>query len=176
MLKKWLSEEQTTSMVGAVFDSAEDARSAADAVRSANGFEASDINVIRPGDPRFERKLEPESSEIAGTIKRAHLVLGLVGLGAGVVLSLLLVRLGVRPFEASPLLSVAVISGFAAVAGLLAGGMFSLRPDHDPVIERARRSTGEGRWFLLVHTRRPEQRERARSVLGDYSDDTIQTI
>jgi hypothetical protein len=83
MWKRWLSEEQSNSMVGAEFDSADDARAAADAVRSVDGLEPSDLRVIKPGDPQFERKLEPESRGIAGTLVRAHLALGIVGLCAG---------------------------------------------------------------------------------------------
>lgn len=164
------------SMVGAEFGSAEAAQSAADAVRSERGLEAAALRIIRPQDPEIERKLEPESRGIAGTLVRAHVVLGVIGLLAGLVTSLLLVALGIRPFAASPVLSAAVVSGFAAIAGLLAGGLFSLRPDHDPIIHRARNSADAGHWFVVVHTRRPQQRKQAVSVLERFSDDTLQTV
>ena len=175
MWRQWLSAEQTPSMVGADFGSAEDAESAADAVRSAQGLEASRLHIIRPGDPHLERKLEPESRGIAGTLVRAHLVLGFLGLLAGLVLSLALVGQGIRPFDSSPAISIGVITAFTTIAGLLAGGLFTMRPDHDPIINEARRSAESGRWFVLVHARRPEQRKRARSVLRQFSDDTVQT-
>jgi hypothetical protein len=175
MWKKWLSGERMNSMVGADFGSAEAAESAADAVRADRGLDASGLQVIRPQDPEMDRKLEPESGGIAGTLVRAHVVLGVLGLLGGLTLSLALVAFGIQPLAASPIMSVGVITAFATVAGLLLGGLFSLRPDHDPLIHQAKSSARSGRWFVVVHTRKPEQKERAASVLDRFTDDTVRT-
>lgn len=176
MIKKWLSGEKMNSMVGAEFKSAEAAQAAADTVRTEAGLESADLRIVRPGDPAVDRKLEPESHGIALTLVRAHVVLGVVGLVAGLLVSLLLVGLQIQPFVSSPVLSILVITAFATVAGLLAGGLFSLRPDHDPVIQHARKSAESGHWFVVVHMRKPEQRQRAQRILERVGDDTIRTI
>ena len=176
MWTKWLSEEQMSSMVGTDFDSAEEARFAANAVRIERGLETSGLRIIRPADPQIDRKLEPESHGIAGTLVRAHLVLGVAGLLVGLVLSLLLVANGVQPFAASPVASISIVTAFAVVAGLLAGGLFSLRPDHDAIIHRAKSAARSGRWFVVVHTRRPEQQQRAFRLLRSFNRDTLRTI
>lgn len=176
MWKNWLSQEEWNSMVGADFDNVEVALSAADAVRAERGLDTAGLRIIEPGDPRIDRKLEPESRRIFGTLLRAHAVLGALGLVAGLVLSLILVAYDIPPFVASPVVSVAVITAFATIAGLLAGGLFTLRPDHDRIIHRAKSATGAGRWFVVVHTRKPEQREQAERVLGRFGNDTLRTV
>lgn len=173
MWMNWLSRERMSSMVGADFGSAKAAESAADAVRAERGAEAAALYVIRPHDPEVDRKLEPESRGVAGTLARAHAVLGLLGLLVGLTLSLALVAGGIQPFAASPALSVGVIAAFATVAGLLLGGLFSLRPDHDPLIHQAKSSIRAGRWYVVVHTRKPKHRDRVMDVLSRFSGDTL---
>lgn len=170
MSTKWLSAEEMDTMVGADFGTAEAARSAARAVRAEPGLPSSGLRIIRPGDPEIDRKLEPESHGIAGTLVRAHLVLGFLGLLGGLVLSLTLVGLGVQPLAASPVTSISVITAFSTVAGLLAGGLYSLRPDHDPIIYRAKSAVRAGHWYVVVHTRKPRERRRAEYILSRFRD------
>jgi hypothetical protein len=164
------------SMVGADFGSKGDAQSAAAAVRAEGGVDPAGLCVIEPGDPQIDRKLEPEGRRIFGTLLRAHLMLGVVGLVLGFVVALVLIAYEVRPFALSPIASISVMTGFGAIGGLLLGGLFTLRPDHDPLIHRAKSATESGRWFVVVHTCEPEQRRRAERILSRFSENTLRTI
>lgn len=175
MWKQWLSKEKTHSIVGTDFTSAEAAQSAAGALKSERTFMDANVRVIRPNDPEIERKLETGSDDIAGTLVRSHLLLGFWGFMIGLVAASLLVLFGVQPLVSSPVMSIGVAAAFGAIGGLLLGGLFSLRPDHDPLIQRARECTDAGRWFVLVHTRKPRELERAKELLDRFGNETMST-
>jgi hypothetical protein len=153
-----------------------EAESAVNALRAEFGLETSGLQLIKPGDPLIDRKLEPDSRGILATLIRAHLFFGCVGFIIGFLLSLTLIALGLQPFISSPALSIGAITGFLAIAGLLVGGFFSLRPDRDPIIQKAKNATDAGHWFLIIHTRLPEQRQRALVVLNQFSQNARQTM
>jgi hypothetical protein len=62
------------------------------------------------------------------------------------------------------------------VAGLLLGGLFSLRPDHDLLITRVEEAARSGRWAVVVHARDHGEERKAREVLERMSDRVIETF
>lgn len=168
--------ERYRSKVGAEFDDVDQARAAAERVTQRTGIEPEQVLVIEPGDPNFERKLEPETRGIERTLVMSHVTLGLTGTAIGIVVALLLILLGIELFSANPFYSVLVFGFFGAIAGLLLGGLLSLRPDHDRLIAAARTTGHEGRWFVLVHARDHAEERRATDALRRSSDTVVRTL
>ena len=69
-----------------------------------------------------------------------------------------------------------LLVAFGAVAGLMFGGLVTLRPDHDPFINRVREALGEGRSAVVVHAFSREQNAQARELLQHASDDVVSTL
>jgi hypothetical protein len=168
--------EEFPSKVGAEFASPDEARRAAEQLVKRTGIRARQVRVIEPRDPVMGRKLEPESSGIARTLVRTHTTLGLAGLLVGLVSGSLLVLFAMQPFASSPYYTIGLAAFFGAIAGLLLGGLVSLRPDHDTLITRVEDASRAGRWFVLVHTRSHRQELEARKALEALSDKVLSTL
>lgn len=168
--------EKYLSKVGAVFDSAEEAKAAAQRVGRETGIGAPQIRVLEPNDPAMARKLEPEQGGIARTLAKSHITLGTAGLVVGLAIALLLLAIGVDAFAWNPLYTLLVFGFFGAIAGLLLGGLVSLRPDHDRLITWARDSARDGHWLVLVHARDHEQERKAKDTLKAVSGKVVGTF
>ena len=171
-----LSAELSNSKVAAIFADPASARETAARLRQALQLEEAQVQLISPGDPRPGRKLEPESRGIFRTMMRAHLRLGLVGAAAGAVLFAVLFARGIPYIVNSAVMAAAVLVGFGAVAGLFLGGLFTLRPDHDPYITRVYAALELGRTALVVHSFSREQNAQAVEFLKQFSDEVVATL
>lgn len=168
--------EASDSKVAAIFDSESRARRIAQAVRSRLGLRPSQVQVITCHDRHPGRKMEPEGKGILRTMVVAHVRLGLVGTGVGVLLFALLYLSGLDLITASPGFAAALIIGYGAVFGLMAGGLVTLRPDHDPYIHRIRDALEEGKSAVVVHAFDAEQRKAAKQTLDEQGGDTVRTL
>ena len=168
--------EKYLTKVAAVFDDGEQARAAAERVRREAAIAPDQVRVLRPDDPAMSRKLEPETRGIARTLARSHITLGIAGLLIGLAAALVLVALDIILFTWNPLYTVIVFGFFGAIAGLLLGGLVSMRPDHDRLIALVRASAREGQWFVLVHARDHEQERRAKDALKAVSGKVVSTF
>jgi hypothetical protein len=169
--------ERYVTKVGAVFETADEARRAAELVTSRVGLAPEQVRVVEPGDPRESRKLEPESRGIARTLVQSHLVLGALGAVGGALLAAVLLATEVRAFTASPWITFAWLTAFGAVAGLLLGGLVSLRPDHDPLNMKVEEETrSASRWAIVVHVRDHATAARAREVLESLNGEVMATL
>ena len=168
--------EEFPSKVGAEFTNGDEARRAADLLIKRTGINDRQVRVIEPRDPVMGRKLEPEASGIARTLVRSHVILGVAGLLVGLIAATLLILLAIQPFSSNPFYSVGAAGFFGAVAGLLLGGLVSLRPDHDKLITWVEDASRRGRWFVLVHTRSHLQQRKAREALEAISDKVVGTF
>ncbi|MGO1541878.1 MAG: hypothetical protein ACTH0Y_09835 [Luteimonas sp.] len=167
-----LTGETSNSKVAATFDSERRARRIAQGLRRALGLKHSQVQVITPRVRHPDRKLEPETRGIVRTIVIAHLKLG----AAGVVAGALLYALGVDLVTSSPGFAVALMMGYGGVFGLMAGGLVSLRPDHDPYIHKVHDALDEGRSAVVVHAFDADQRDAAKRALDAEGGDTIRTL
>lgn len=168
--------EKYLTKVAAVFDDGEQARAAAERVVRESGIASEQVRVLRPDDPAMARKLEPETRGIARTLARSHLTLGVAGLLVGLGAALVLIALDFILFTWNPLYTVIAFGFFGAIAGLLLGGLVSLRPDHDRLIAWVRASARDGQWFVLVHARDHQEERRAREALQALSGKVVGTL
>lgn len=168
--------EASTSKVAAIFENESRARRIAQALRRRLGLRPSQVQVITRHDRHPGRKMEPEDRGILRTMVVAHVRLGLAGAAIGVVLFALLYLSGLELVTASPGFAAALIIGYGAVFGLMAGGLVTLRPDHDPYIHRIRDALREGKSAVVVHAFDAEQRRAAKQTLDEQGGETIRTL
>lgn len=171
-----ISAERSTSKVAALFDDEATARTAAADLRQALGLADGQVMVIAPGDPAPGRKLEPEGPGILRTMIRSHLSLGLAGAAVGAVVFGLVHWQQVPFVTSSPVAAALALIGFCAMAGLLLGGLLTLRPDHDPYIQAVRSALTAGRSAVVVHAFSVEQQAQARDWLQSRGGETTTTL
>ena len=168
--------EASDSKVAAIFDSESRARRIAQGLRWRLRLRQSQVQVITPLDRHPGRKMEPEDHGILRTLVIAHIKLGLVGTAVGVALFALLYLSGLELVTASPGFAAALIIGYGAVFGLMAGGLVTLRPDHDPYIHKIRDALEEGRSAVVVHAFDAGQRSAAQETMDEQGGETIRTL
>ncbi|MDH5823709.1 hypothetical protein QFW77_11995 [Luteimonas sp. RD2P54] len=171
-----LTGEASDHKVAAAFDGVEAAQAAAAGVRERLALGIAQVRVVEPGQTGLDRALEPEDRGIFRTILRSHLWLGIAGAVLGALAFAILLAMGLPLIAQSPLMAAGAIVGFGAVAGLFAGGLVSLRPDHDPYVLEAREAHAAGRTVLLVHATSAEQCAQAQELLEAAGGDTIRTL
>lgn len=168
--------EVSNSKLAAVFDSESVARAAVAEVVAEAGLEPAQVKLVTADEPHPNIKLEPEGQGIWRTIIRAHAWLG----GAGVVVGLLvfaaMMWMDVPAIAASPWTSFAIFVVFGGIAGLLVGGLVSLRPDHDRYVLATQEAMAEHKTTVLVHALSPEQGDRAARVLAGLGAKVTRTL
>ena len=171
-----VTAEVSNHKVAAAFPDANTARQAAAAVASSLSLATSQVQLIRPGDPHPGRKLEPESRGIWQTIVVAHVKLGIAGVVAGVVVFGVLYATGLPFIVNSAVAALLVLVFFGGVAGLMLGGLVSLRPDHDRYVEATRDAMEAGKTTVLVHAFSVAQRAQAADFLRDRGGQVTSTL
>lgn len=91
---------------------------------------------------------------VAGAMRRPGAVLGALVYG-------LLMWLGATVIASSPLMSGVVFGFFGAIAGLMPGGLVTLRPDQDRYVHATRDAIADGRTTVVVHALTGEEADRA---------------
>ena len=167
-----LSGEHYSHKVTAEFDSQVAADNAVQALIDKAGLPSSQITVIQPRDPDMARKVEPEAKEIGRTLAKAQVNLGLAGLVFGLVLAAVLVAVGPMATRSSPVMTFIGLGFLFPILGLLLGGIISLRPDHDPMIEHTRTATEAGLWTVVAHCTSSEQQDLVKNTIG-YNSQTL---
>jgi len=171
-----LTGERSDHKVAGIFPDRDAARRAAEELRDLLALEASQLEVLYPGVEGVNRALEPEQAGIFHTILRSHAWLGLAGAAAGIVVFGLLYVLGLPLVLQSAWPAALVLAFFGAIAGMLLGGLVSLRPDHDPYISRVRAGLEAGASAVVVHAFDLAQRGKAEEALQARGADTIRTL
>jgi hypothetical protein len=168
--------EWSNSKLAAVFTEERAARAAAQAVTADLSLRPEQVSVITADEPHPGRKLEPEDRGIWRTVIKAHVRLGIAGAVAGLLVFAVLYLLGVQFVVASPVAAALVMLFFGAVAGLMLGGLISLRPDHDRYIDATREAVAAGDTTVLVHASSAEQRDQAAKLLRARGGDVTSTL
>ena len=171
-----LTGERSDSKVAAVFERESTARAVASRLRERLGRQASQVQVVTPDDSHPGRKLEPEGHGIFRTIIVAHYKLGLAGLAVGAMVYAAMYVIGLDGVTQSPWLAAALVIGYGGVFGLMAGGLVSLRPDHDPYIGKVQGALEAGRYAVVVHAFDSGQRDRAVEELAGQGGEPVRTL
>ncbi|NZA27109.1 riboflavin biosynthesis protein RibA [Luteimonas sp. SJ-92] len=171
-----LTGEASDHKVAAAFGSVAAAQAAATGLHERLALAIPQVRVVEPGQAGLARALEPEDRGIFRTILRSHLWLGIAGAVLGGVVFAILWGIGLPLITQSPAMAAGAIVGFGAVAGLFAGGLVSLRPDHDPYVIKAREAHAAGLTVLLVHATSAEQCAQAQELLEAAGGDTMRTL
>lgn len=146
------------------------------------GLDAAQVRLLGPKDARmarqemFGRAVEPESQGIARTFLQTHLVGGMAGAVAGLVMYMWFFRSGHPMIVSSPAVAFIAIVGFATTFGLLAGGLLTLRPDHVRLITRVRSALRHDQWAVVAHPINSEQTERVREVMEKNAAEVVTTL
>ncbi len=171
-----ITGELSNSKVAAVFTNPATARKAAETVIQSLSLTPAQVQVITPDEPHPGRKLEPEIRGVWRTIVVAHAKLGVLGVVAGLVVFAVLYALHVGFIVSSPIAAALVLLFFGAVAGLMLGGLVSLRPDHDRYIQATRDAMEAGDTTVVVHAFSAEQRDQAADLLRARGGETTSTL
>jgi len=171
-----LTGEVSNSKVAGIFASESAARAEAARVRATLQLSDAQVQVVTPTDRTPGRKLEPESRGIFRTMIRAHVVLGLFGAVAGAIAFGVMWTMAIPFIVNSAVMAAAVLVGFGTVAGLMLGGLVTLRPDHDPFIIKVHDAIGEGRSAVVVHAFSEEQRAQAAEFLRAQGGEVTSTL
>lgn len=171
-----ITDEYSNHKLAAVFHSAKRAQDAAGALVTRLGLGEAQVQVVAPGEPFPGRKLEPESRGILRTIIVSHVRLAIAGAVAGLLVFGVLRALGVPFIVQSPVASLVILLAFSAGAGMMLGGLVSLRPDHDRYIFAARDAMQAGDTTVVVHAFSPEQRDQAASMLRERGAEVTSTL
>lgn len=164
--KELLQGESFPHKVSAQFDSQESAERAVQLLMDNASLPREQINVVHPHDPHIARKIEPEVKGIARTLVKSHLVLGVGGLVLGLVVAAILTTVGPTLTRSSPLFTFIALGFLFPAFGLMLAGLISLRPDHDPLIAKARTATNSGQWTVIAHCTTTEQQERVTETIN----------
>jgi len=177
-IRAWFFGERSVTKVAAVYDNAESARLAAEAMRRESGMEQWQVRIVRPGEPDFGAQVEPEDDGIWHTVLRAHASCGVIGLGLGLALFAGMYMAGQQAVVTSPWLAAIAMGGFGIIFGLLAGGALSMRPDHAPLIAATRNAVNTGHWAVIGHPVSETQASAASHSLHRHGhpDEEVRTL
>lgn len=158
--------EASNHKLAAVFETADGAESARRTLGDETDLESDQLVVLEPGSERANRALLPESHGIWRTLVRSHIVLGIAGAVAGVLLFFALDAAGVAFVSDNPLAALGLFVLVLTLFGLMLGGLVTLRPDQVPYIRVAREALQAGHTVLVVHARSERELGDARSLLA----------
>lgn len=175
-ISKLFFGERSLSKVAAVYETEAAAESAAAQVGQLQDIQSRQVQLVRPLDPEWGRRLEPEGVGIVRTAIRAHVSCMIVGLTAAVLLFLGLWAAGVTAILSTPVMSLVAMLLFGAMFGLMVGGLLTMRPDHDAVVAPVREAVKQGRWSVVVHPSSRSQLAEAVRTLGQTGVPIFQTL
>jgi len=174
-LKQFFFGERSVTKVAGLFATRSGAEIAMHDLLDSCRLSATQVNVLNPldGSPArndaLDRAVEPEQRGIWLTVIRAHLVMGLLGLLAGVLLYAVLMAMDNAALRSTPGMGLVALAGFGATFGLMVGGVLALRPDHGRVIGIVRGGLQSGQWAVVVHPLDSGQTRQAMALLHQGS-------
>lgn len=149
--------------VGARFESREAAEKAVEQLAAADIALAQVEILDGSGGPQVARAAERRATRKA--LVRWHVLLGAAGAVLGILLWLFAWNARATLVLAMPALMFFVAGAFGAVAGLLLGGLLSMRPTKGLLATAAQDDARAGAFPVLVHATDRQQAHRAREIL-----------
>ena len=152
--------ERSLTKLAASFRDSTRAVRVAEELRGLPDMHGGQVQVITPDDRDWGRKVEPEGVGIWRTAVRAHVTCAVLGLVAGAFVFAVFYAIGVRAITAAPTAALVAVLMFATMFGLMIGGVLTVRPDHEELLDAVRQAVAAGLWTVVVHPVSGEQ-ERA---------------
>ncbi len=162
---RFFFREQSLTKLAASFRDATRATRIADELRRLPHMHGGQVQLIHPNDRDWSRKVEPEGIGIWRTAVRAHLTCGALGLVAGALVFAGFYAFGGRVVMAAPSVTLLAVLMFATMFGLMVGGVLTVRPDHEGLLEAVRQAAAAGLWTVVVHPVSMEQERAAERKL-----------
>jgi len=157
--------EQSVTKLSASFRDATRAVRVAEELRRLPAMHGGQVQVIHPHDRDWGRKVEPEGVGIWRTAVRAHVTCGVLGLLAGAIVFTGFYAFAGRAVMAEPSVTLLAVLMFATMFGLMVGGVLTVRPDHEGLLDAVRRAVTAGLWTVVVHPVSEEQERAAERKL-----------
>ena len=158
-------DESHPGKVAGVFEQKSSAQQAVNALQNEGGFSSEEVDLIAPNDANFGEKVEPDNKGIAGTFLGSHIILGCGGLVVGLILAGVLSVFGPALTASSPLMVFIALPTLGVFIGLLIAGIFSLRPDHDGIINQTRDATNHHQWTVVVQVKDDVQIQKVKKLM-----------
>jgi len=168
--------EESNHKAAAVFDDLAQAEQAERTLSESMSIEPHQIDLLVPDTRNQGKRLLPETKGIWRTWLRAHAVFGVAGALIGMLAFLVLYAADVAVITDNPLLAGLLFLHVPTMMGLLAGGLFTLRPDQAAYLYTARDALKEGKHVLLVHAKSSDQLAAARRILEQPALKTVRTV
>jgi len=166
-----LFAEKSLTLVAALFGDGRQATLAAERLRQAQA----DVEIVRPGDKHWMRKVEPEGPAIRRGAWRSHFTLMLAGLLMGVLLSFVLISTWAAA-AASPVLTGIAVTLISTFAGGMLAGLLTLRPDRSAVAMQLREGLKHGRWAVVAHPRDAASAAQADDTLRNAGGEVLRSL
>ncbi len=141
--------EQSITLVAASFDGRQGAENAVLTLEEGAHLSGA-TQIIAPGDPAFDTKLEPEQKGIWRTAIRSHVLFGILGAVLGAATAVALILAPWPAASSSPGFALLFATAMGTMFGMIVAGLLTLRPDHGVVIDRVRQWLRWGRWVVVV--------------------------
>ena len=168
--------ERSLSKVAAVYESEAAAQSAARKVTDLPDIERRQVQLVRPFDPDWGRRVEPEGIGIGHQAVRAHVTCTIVGLAIALLAYIGLWVAGGTAILATSAVSLVAMLLFGAMFGLMVGGLVNIRPDHGAVVAPVREAVHDGHWSVVVHPSSRSQLADTTRTLGQTGVPIFQTL
>ena len=162
--------------VAAVFSSKQKVREVLEIVQNKTSVEPSQVEIIEAGDAKLSAKLERNSESIGKSMWSSHLLLGSLGLVAGLIAAFLLTQFGPALTQQNPLFTYIALISPGLFIGLFVAGLIGLRPDRNEVIQTVRHAVRYGKVALVINLRKSQSSSKVSQVLKQHSDNVVESI
>jgi uncharacterized protein YacL len=168
--------EKRPHTVAGIFESEDQAKHAEESLIDQGPFHSEEVQLLKPGDTHLQDRLEPETKAIGKELILWHYILGAAGLVAGLIIAAIVTTIGPTFTQSSPMLTYLVLGMFGVFFGMIAAGAFTVRPDHDPLINETMEATKDNKWAVIVQARDRDAQQRARQLLSPSAISVIDTL
>lgn len=166
-----ITGELSNSKVAAVFPFEAVARDAAQGVAATLSLGAAQVQVITPGRSLPGRTRAPASRRVWRALGVAQVWLGVSGAVVGLLAFGTLYASDIPFIADAPVAAALVLLFSGAAAGLMLGGLVSLRPDHDGDVEAMRDAIDTADTTVVVHAFSTRQADQAAAFLRAQGGD-----
>lgn len=147
-----ISMNVTDTRIAAVYASHDALLQAKAVIMRKLGLHERKVKVIPPNQNDVSAELEGKASKVKSEIWTLHVIWGLLGFMAGMVLALYLTTDGPQWARENVIYTYIALVSPGLFIGLFIAGFLSLKPQRDMVNQEATKGTQNNQWTLIVDT------------------------